>query len=556
MKRNYVKKLGILFSLAISLIVVGCSKNAPSSDLPDTTETAEESSNTSSREAVEETSENTTDSENGESEQSSETVSDAVSDENLDEPISYTYQNHPYSFVGGEKELAMANIYSIELDANEKAKYSALQKKLDELGEDYEKEIKDFFTGSENEIRELIDSGWFIPYELDHDYIPIRSDGRVFSFSQLDYTYLAGAHGVANFKTWNLNPATGENISFSSVVKDTKDLPEIIADELQKQNKDLVEYFETCPTDLQNLKDGIPERLSDDAKNLAWALDYDGIVIYFEDYAMGSYAAGSQSVKLSFKDYPDVFTDTYNNYSDGQIPDIKSYAKELKEAEKEVISASEGLVFKDYEEPFGTEIDVDAATLKKMNIFLSNFSEAGLFDFDKDNYQLREIFAWAFIWTKLNKWENISYEQRPDDGIYSVCEVISLKDMNTVLDKYLGFTVSDEEAAAEISKPDEWYGLFYEDGGIKAPAADGESYTGFTVVHQVEDLGDNRLKLYFANYSQDLDAYFDGVDKDTYYGLKGEEADSHSELEKMNPGYAVVRVEGSSYKLEHLEIKY
>ena len=77
-----------------------------------------------------------------------------------------------------------------------------------------------------------------------------------------------------------------------------------------------------------------------------------------------------------------------------------------------------------------------------------------------------------------------------------------------------------------------------------------------SLVHQVEDLGDNRLKLYFANYSQDLDAYFDGVDKDKYYGLTGEEADKLTELEKLDPGYAVVRVEGSSYKLEHLEIKY
>ncbi len=30
----------------------------------------------------------------------------------------------------------------------------------------------------------------------------------------------------------------------------------------------------------------------------------------------------------------------------------------------------------------------------------------------------------------------------------------------------------------------------------------------------------------------------------------------HPELEKVYPGYAVVRVEGSAYKLEHIEYKY
>ena len=77
--------------------------------------------------------------------------------------------------MAGEKELATGNFYSVELDVNAKDEYQNLQKKLDELGKDYKKEILDFFTESENELQELIDSGWFIAYELDHDYIPVRS---------------------------------------------------------------------------------------------------------------------------------------------------------------------------------------------------------------------------------------------------------------------------------------------------------------------------------------------------------------------------------------------
>ena len=324
MKKKYAKLMIVVMALTLACIVAGCGGNKEQDRLAggegELKETVETDTSADESESIEAT--------------------EAASDIDLDAPISYTYENHPYSFVTGEKELAMSNMYSIELDSKGKEMFPKLQTKLDEIAEDDKKEILDFFTGSEDDIAEMIASGWFLPYELDHGYTPIRSDGRVFSFSLLEYTYLAGAHGVASFKGCNLDPVTGESISFSDVVKETKDMPDIIADELQKQNEDLVDYFESCPGDLQNLKDGIPERLSENAKNLAWALDYDGIVIYFEDYAMGSYAIGSQSVKLRFKDYPDVFTETYNNYEDLQIPDIENYAKELKEADKTKVEAS------------------------------------------------------------------------------------------------------------------------------------------------------------------------------------------------------------------------
>jgi hypothetical protein len=179
-------------SFAISLMAVGCGGNEQQSNIPGNTQTE---GGLSVNTAGAETEKNKEDNEN------KERVPDTASDVSLDEPISYTYQNHPYSFMAGEKELAMGNFYSVELDVNAKDEYQNLQKKLDELGKDYKNEILDFFTGSENELQELIDSGWFIAYELDHDYIPVRSDGRVFSYSLLDYTYLAGAHGVAHFKT-------------------------------------------------------------------------------------------------------------------------------------------------------------------------------------------------------------------------------------------------------------------------------------------------------------------------------------------------------------------
>ena len=233
--------------------------------------------------------------------------------------------------------------------------------------------------------------------------------------------------------------------------------------------------------------------------------------------------------------------------------------QEPKEGDEEEIASPEDTEeqpgedeeYRDYEEPFGEEKSVDAETRRKMNIFLSNFSEAGLSVYDKDNKDLIDILWWTHIWTKINKWKNIEYEELPEHG---TCEKNSLENINKILDKYLGFTLTEAEIA-DLDQPDEDYGFFFQDGNLYCPAADGESYTLLTIISGVEDLGNDKLKLYFTVYSQDLDAYFDGKEKDGYYSLSADEAMADPELEQYDVGYAIVACEGSSYKLEHLEIK-
>ena len=131
--------------------------------------------------------------------------------------------------------------------------------------------------------------------------------------------------------------------------------------------------------------------------------------------------------------------------------------------------------------------------------------------------------------------------------------MLSLEKVNTVTEKYLGITISEDEVMAMA--PDDTYGLFYEKGNLCMPAADGESYLNLTVVNKAEDLGDGRLKLIYTVYAQDLDEYFDGKGKDEYYTLSGEEASKNPMLETMWNGFAIVSTDGTSYKLEYLEQK-
>ena len=216
---------------------------------------------------------------------------------------------------------------------------------------------------------------------------------------------------------------------------------------------------------------------------------------------------------------------------------------------KEVSSPDETTILdqNDFEEPFGEEISIDAATRKKMNIFISNFTEAGMYAYDKDHYDINTLYPWVHIWMKINKGSELEYVTRPGEEYDSTYEVINLEKFNQITKKYLGITISEEEVAS--TKLD-WGPSFYEDGIFYAPAADGESYTEMSVVSKVEKLEDGRLKLYYNNYDQTYEAY---EQKDKDYSMTEEEASKNPDYEKGNSGYAIVRTEGSSYILEHLE---
>ena len=205
------------------------------------------------------------------------------------------------------------------------------------------------------------------------------------------------------------------------------------------------------------------------------------------------------------------------------------------------------------EEPFGKEVKVDAATQKKMNIFLSNFSEAHLFEYDKDDPDPDSLFWWAHLLTKLNKRENITYEEHAVGGNVESCEKISVKDISKVTEKYLDLKYTEDMAGRVDTGKNDWKNCAYDNGYFYVPAADGESYTSFTVVSGVEDLGGNKLKLCYTIYSQELDAYFEG--KEINHGMPDEEAsrDPDTEDEPGRKGYAIVSVSSSSYKLEYLE---
>lgn len=461
--------------------------------------------------------------------------------------IRYTYQNHPLEATYGNDTFTMGGYYSIEIDEDAKDEYPELSEAIEKHNSEIEKEVRDFVNGSKEEVLEMWNEGFTGYYEEDYFLHPVRADEKVFSFVDETYAFYGGAHGSTAFAGYNYDPATGRQIEFDDVVKDTSNLPEIIVDELIDQNSDLKDYFDELPSDKDNLLAGIPDRLEDNAKGLSWAIDYDGIRINFEDYAMGTYAVGVQSMKIRFKDYPEIFTDRYADYENGKVPEIENIAEKLDDAATEVLKEDDGKdrgASKDKEKPAGAKvIRLSKDDQYKLNMFISNFSEQGFGFYDETEKKNAAALAdFAYMWTKINKYKDIEME-----GSYYK---LSFDKINKVLDKYFGVKLSDDELYG-FDKADSKGEAFCKNGYYYVPAADGESYTGFAVVEQAEDMGDGTLWLYFTTYNLDLDIYWDkGITK-KYYSMSATDARDSKDLETGYGGMAIVKKAGDSYKLTY-----
>ena len=466
--------------------------------------------------------------------------------------ITYTYQCHPIKKDYGNETVAMGNYYKIELDEDVKDKYPELGRVTEKYNSDACRKVTEFVEGSEKEIREMMEEGFTGFYEYDLYLEPVRADEKVFSFVEESYSFYGGAHGTTVFTGYNYDPITGRELEFDDVVKDTSGLPQIIFDELTDQNPDLKDYFEELPTDKENLIAGIPDRLDDNAGGLAWVLDYDGIRINFEDYAMGTYAAGARSLKIRFKDYPEIFTERYTDYEDSRVPVIDNVAVKLDDANTEVIDGDNSGTksrSEDRGNPQGANIvKLSKEDQYKLNLFISNFAEQGFVFYDEEEKRdVEALTDFAYMWIKINKYRDIEIE-----GSYYK---ISIEKVKSIVDKYFGIRLSDDELYGyDWSKSE--HETFCKSGYYYVPAADGETYTGLAIVEQAEDTGDGTLWLYFTTFNLDLDVYWDsdeGISK-KYYSMSFKEAMDSKDLEMGYGGMAIVKKEGDSYKLKYYKI--
>lgn len=123
-------------------------------------------------------------------------------------------------------------------------------------------------------------------YYLDENYV---------SFYQSSYVYLGGAHGMPYHIGYTFDLHTGEMLTLSDIVGNSEtELKEIVT-------KHFAEYINTDPESFwENAVDTVRECTDMDSM---FYLTEDGIVFYFEPYALACYAAGFQEVIIPYEEF-------------------------------------------------------------------------------------------------------------------------------------------------------------------------------------------------------------------------------------------------------------
>lgn len=169
----------------------------------------------------------------------------------------------------------------------------------------------------------------------------------------------------------------------------------------------------------------------------------------------------------------------------------------------------------------GEAVNMTSELQKKLNVFLTNFSEVSFRDEDWPN----SYAHFALEWSRLNDMSKVVMR----DDRYC----ISHSNINQILSRYMGTNLEEGDMSDIIcDDPERHYGsVEYTDGEIwyTEPLADGEmyKYNHITVVNDAQKLHfdhSDYVRLEFTTYSLETDVY-DEVGNAVYYPTSPAEAE-------------------------------
>ena len=193
----------------------------------------------------------------------------------------------------------------------------------------------------------------------------------------------------------------------------------------------------------------------------------------------------------------------------------------------------------------GSTVPLSDSLQKELNVFVSNFVEAGLLFYDQYNDPDVIRLAWfAFDWTKINRNSDIDVV---DDHYH-----ITVDKFNSVLKRYLGITLTEEQIKDGLASYEDFY---IKGNGLYCPLAEGEAYDDLAIVEKMVDNRDGTWTLYFDTYDLDLDLYLENVKMDKYYKMSTSEASASPDLSADYHGTALVKKDGDRYILLSIKVE-
>ena len=197
--------------------------------------------------------------------------------------------------------------------------YPELAAELEKEAASSEKKAKEFAADEDETVNKTGEDSPYGTFKDTTYSVVKRADEKVVSIESQFYTYAGGAHPMIGYFTRNIDPVTGKEIKLADVVKDQKKLNELLLVQLREN------YSDASFADDENIFAEYDMNVTaSDLGHFAYnfTLDPDGICFYFSLYDLGTYADGVQTVKLLYRNTPDLFVEDYvvgGGYASGII---------------------------------------------------------------------------------------------------------------------------------------------------------------------------------------------------------------------------------------------
>ena len=198
--------------------------------------------------------------------------------------------------------------YSVLCDEATAEAYPNLAETLRKKCETQDAEDKEFYASYKTELAKNANQTNPVEFYSTTRTVVRRADSRAVSLLSEIRSFTGGIHGYGGYFPDNYDPATGESIRLSDVVRDQNKLNELLLDDLNRRYPDLSLLREENPFENYDMT-----QLETDTEHSAYlfSLDPDGLCLYFNPYDLGSYADGMQIIKLLYADHPDLFVKDY-----------------------------------------------------------------------------------------------------------------------------------------------------------------------------------------------------------------------------------------------------
>lgn len=200
----------------------------------------------------------------------------------------------------GKYRVAKVEYAKIALGDETAKKYPRLAKTLEAEGKKADaesagelKRLADNYFEMASSIDEWDDvSDDFSPYESTSKFHVLRADKNVLSILEDYISYEGGAHPYYATGGLSYDVDSGKKLLLSDVVTDEAAFTTKLKEKLVEKYSDTLLY--------DDMDDYFADKSFSDESDFRWSIDYGGVTVYFNPYALASFADGILTVRFSF----------------------------------------------------------------------------------------------------------------------------------------------------------------------------------------------------------------------------------------------------------------